>query len=74
MSRRRQGRGDRFEAGAGQPAPRNLWLRRDLLEKMEKMEKGTAQATTARPASPTRAAAAPGDAPRPHAEPRRVWR
>ena len=31
MSRRHGGREDRFEVGAGQPAPRNLWLRRDLL-------------------------------------------
>ena len=36
MSRRHGGREDRFEVGAGQPAPRNLWLRRDLLERMEK--------------------------------------
>ncbi|WP_350038943.1 hypothetical protein [Pseudohaliea sp.] len=71
MSRRRRTREDRLEAGAGQPAPRNLWLRRDLLEKMEK---GTAPADIPRRVSPTRAAAAPEDAPRPHAEPRRVWR
>jgi hypothetical protein len=71
MSRRREGREDRLEAGAGQPAPRNLWLRRDLLEKMEKV---SAPATTTRAASPAGTAPAPEDAPLPHAEPRRAWR
>jgi len=68
MSRRRE---DRLEAGAGRPAPRNLWLRRDLLEKMEKV---SAPATTTRAASSARSAPAPEDTPRPHAAPRRAWR